>query len=174
EKILAMNVDADKRFGPYLALSYSRFYPDITFEQAVRPEALDASRQIVNLCNFLPREDQERIAALAETFEGPALATSSNKALQARLEQNTPDGLIQAPVLIAQGLSDNVVQASATDAYVEERCAAGQRLEYWTFAGRDHLTIIQSGTPLEEPLIKWTTARFANEPQPTGCVRRSF
>ena len=47
---LAMNVEVDKRFGPYLALSYSRFYPDITFEQALRPEALDAARQIVNLC----------------------------------------------------------------------------------------------------------------------------
>jgi pimeloyl-ACP methyl ester carboxylesterase len=174
KNILAMNVEMDKRFGPYLARSYSRFYPDITFEQAVRPEALDAARQIVNLCDFLPPEDPERIEALAAMFDGPALATSSNKALQARLEQNTPDGPIQAPVVIAQGLSDIIVPPAATDAYVEERCGAGQRLEYWTFAGRDHLTIIQPGTPLEELLIKWTTARFVNEPQATGCVRKSF
>jgi pimeloyl-ACP methyl ester carboxylesterase len=173
KNILAMNVTMDKLFGPYLAQSYSRFYPDITFEQAVRPEALDAARQIVNLCDFLPRE-LERIKELAATFEGPALATRSNKALQARLEQNTPDRAIKAPVVIAQGLSDNVVQPSATDAYVEERCAAGQQLEYWTFAGRDHLTIIQPGTPLEDQLIRWTMARFANEPQATGCVRKSF
>src|SRR2546421_2902819 len=146
KNILAMNVAVDKRFGAYLALSYSRFYPDITFEQAVRPEALDAARQIVNLCDFLPPEDSERIEVLAATFDGPALATSSNKALQARLEQNTADGLIKAPVVIAQGLSDIVVPSYATDAYVEERCSAGQRLEYWTFAGRDHGTIVQPGT----------------------------
>jgi pimeloyl-ACP methyl ester carboxylesterase len=174
KNILAMNVEVDKRFGPYLARSYSRFYPDITFEQALRPEALDAARQIANLCDFLPPEDPELIEALAATFDGPALATSSNKALQARLEQNTPDRPIQAPVVIAQGLSDIVVPASATDAYVEDRCAAGQRIEYWTFAGRDHLTIIQPSTPLEDLLIKWTTARFANEPQATGCVHKSF
>jgi pimeloyl-ACP methyl ester carboxylesterase len=174
EKSLAMNVEADKRFGPYLAWSYSRFYPDITFEQAIRHEALDAARQIVNLCCFLPPEDLERIAALSATFEGPALATSSNKALQARLEQNTPNGSITAPVIIAQGLSDNVVPSSATDAYVEERCSAGQRIEYWTFAGRDHLTIVQPGTPLEELLIKWTTARFADDPLASDCVHRSF
>ena len=173
-KILAMNVEADKPFGPYLALSYSRFYPDITFEQALRPEALDAAREIVKLCCFLPPEDQERIEALLATFDGPALATSSNKALQARLEQNTPDSPIKAPVVIAQGLSDSIVPLAANDAYVEERCAAGQRLEYWTFAGRDHLTIVQPGTPLEELLIKWTTARFANEPQASDCVRKSF
>jgi pimeloyl-ACP methyl ester carboxylesterase len=174
KNILALNVEVDKRFGPYLALSYSRFYPDITFEQAIQPEALDAARQIVKLCDFLPPEDPKRIEALAETFDGPALAMSSNKALQARLEQNTPDGPIHAPVVIAQGLSDNVVPRQATDTYVEERCAAGQRLEYWTFAGRDHLTIVQPGTPLEELLLKWTTARFANQPQASGCVRKAF
>ena len=174
KNILAMNVAMDKRFGPYIALAYSRFYPDITFEQAVRPEALDAARQIVNLCDFVPPKDAERIEALAATFDGPALATSSNKALQARLEQNTADGPIQAPVVIAQGLSDIVVPSSATTTYVEERCSAGQRLEYWTFAGRDHSTIVQPGTPLAELLIKWTTARFADEPQASGCVRESF
>jgi pimeloyl-ACP methyl ester carboxylesterase len=174
KNILAMNVAMDKRFGPYLALSYSRFYPDITFEQALRPEALDAARQIVNLCDFIPPEDLERIEALAATFDGPALATSSNKALQARLEQNTADSLIQAPVVIAQGLSDTVVPPAASDAYVDERCAAGQGLEYWTFAGRDHLTIIQPGISLRELLIRWTTARFANEPPASGCVRKSF
>src|SRR4030095_13652158 len=116
----------------------------------------------------------ERIEALAATFDGPALATSSNKALQARLLQNTPDGLMKAAVVIAQGLSDTIVPPSATDAYVEERCSAGQRLEYWTFAGRDHLTIIQPDIPLRELLIRWTAARFANEPQASGCVRKSF
>ena len=174
KKILAMNVDIDKWFGPYLARSYSRFYPDIKFEQAVRPEALDAARQIVDFCGFFPPEDSKRVEALVATFEGPALAISSNKALQARLDQNTPDGPIQAPVVIAQGLSDFVVPTSVTDAYVNERCAAGQQLEFWTFAGRDHGTIIQPGTPLEDPLIKWTMARFANEPEATGCVRKSF
>jgi pimeloyl-ACP methyl ester carboxylesterase len=174
KSILAMNVEVDKLFGPYLALAYSRFYADITFEQALRPEALDAARQMVNLCDFVLPEDPERIEALAATFDGPALATSSNKALHDRLEQNTADGPIQAPVVIAQGLSDTTVPSSATDAYVEERCSAGQRLEYWTFAGRDHITIVQPGTPLEELLIRWTTARFVNEPPASGCVQKAF
>ena len=174
KNILAMNVAMDKRFGPYVALAYSRFYPDITFEQALRPKALDVAREMVSLCDFLPPEDSERIEALAATFDGPALATSSNKALQARLEQNAANGPIKACVVIAQGLSDTVVPPAATGAYVEERCSAGQRLEYWTFAGRDHFTIVQPGTPLEEMLIRWTTARFANEPQASGCVHKSF
>ncbi len=170
ENILAMNVAIDKLFGPYLALAYSRFYHDITFEQAIRPEALDAARQMVNLCDTVPPEDSDRMEALAASFNGPALATSSNKALQARIEQNTPDGLIKAPVVIAQGASDTIVPPSATDAYVNERVRAGQKLEYWKFLGRDHFTIAQPGSSLEEMLVNWTTARFANEPPPSTSI----
>src|SRR5207247_8517678 len=96
------------------------------------------------------------------------------KRLQGRRRKGAAEGSVPAPVGTAQGLSDIVVPPSATDAYVEERCSAGQRLEYWTFAGRDHFTIVQPGTPLEELLITWTTARFANEPPASGCVHKSF
>jgi len=58
--------------------------------------------------------------------------------------------------------------------YVDERCAAGQRLEYWTFARRDHVSILQPRTPLEEPLVAWTAARFAREPQADRCARKPF
>jgi pimeloyl-ACP methyl ester carboxylesterase len=172
--ILAINVAVDQRLGPYLAMAYSRFYPDVTFEQAVRPEALDAARQIAKLCGFVPAEDPKRIAVLAATLDGPVLATDTNMALATRLAQNTPNGMIAAPLVIAQGLLDGVVPAPATSVYVDDQCADGQRLEYWTFAGLDHSTIVRPGTPLEEPLIAWTKARFAGEEPPNGCVRKSF
>jgi len=174
KRILEMNVAVDKLFGPYIAASYSRFYPDIKFEQAVRLEALDSARQMLELCDTLPPEDEQRLEGLAESFNGPALTTSSNKALQDRLEQNTPTVLTKNPVVIVQGLSDNIVPPSATDAYVDERCSAGQQLEYWTFKGRDHITILQSGRPLDDLLIEWTKARLAGEPQEGGCIRKSF
>jgi pimeloyl-ACP methyl ester carboxylesterase len=172
--ILATNLAVNKRLGPYLALSYSRFYPDIKFEQALRPEALAAAREIVNLCGFFPPEDPQRIAALTATFDGPALATSTNPGLAAWLAQNTADHPIAAPVVIAQGLADAVVPPPATDAYVDERCAAGQRLDYWKFAGLDHGTIVQPGSSLDAPLVAWTMARFANKPQASGCAHKSF
>src|SRR5437667_11772725 len=130
KNIHAMNVEMDKRFGPYLALSYSRFYPDIIFEQALRPAALDAARQIVNLCDFVPPADAERIEALAATFDGPALATSSNKALQARLEENTPDGLKRPPALMGKGFPNFVFRRLATAAFAESGCPAGHDLDY--------------------------------------------
>ena len=172
--ILATNEPANKRLGPYVARSYSRFYPDIAFDQALRSDALAAAPDIAGLCSFLPPDDPQRIAVLTGTFDGPALAIDTNPALAGRLSQNTADRAIAAPLVIAQGLEDPVVAPDVTDAWVDERCAAGQRLEYWSFAGADHGTIVQPGTPLEEPLVAWTTARFARAPQPEGCARKAF
>jgi pimeloyl-ACP methyl ester carboxylesterase len=88
--------------------------------------------------------------------------------------QNIPDRPITAPLLIVQGLADPVVPAAAPSEYIDQRRVAGQRLEYWTFAGLDHGTIVQPGTSLTDPLIAWTAARFASEPQAKGCACRSF
>jgi hypothetical protein len=120
----------------------------------------------------LPPEDPQRITAVMATFDGPALATDTNAALAVRLTQNTADHPIAAPLAIAQGFADIVVPPPATDAYVDERWASGQRLEYWKFAGLDHGGIVQPGTSLDVPLIG--AARFANASQPNGCRRRSF
>lgn len=171
-KLFTTSARLDKRLGPLIAMAYSRFYTDITFEQAVRPEALDVAREVANLCSFLPPEHPKRIAQLMTSFEGRTL--SGSPALAARLAENAADRPIAAPVLIAQGLTDVIVPPAVTDAHVSERCAGGQRLEYWTFAGNDHAGIVRPGGALEDPLVAWTAARFANEPQAGGCTRKSF
>jgi pimeloyl-ACP methyl ester carboxylesterase len=172
--LLSESVELDHRLGPYMALSYSRFYPDIKFEQAVRPEAFAAAREMVNLCGFLPPEDAQKFAQLLTTFAGPALATATDPVFAARIAQNTASKPIAAPLLIAQGLTDSVVVPAVTDRYVDGRCYAGQRLEYWKFADHDHTDIVRVGSKMEDPLIAWTAARFSGESQPKGCGRKSF
>jgi pimeloyl-ACP methyl ester carboxylesterase len=174
QNVLDANPAIAKKLGPYIATAYSRFYPDVKFEEAVRPEALAAARQIASLCVFLPPDNPQRMVALAATFDGPALAAATNAALAARLSENIADRPILAPVVIVQGLSDTIVPPPATEAYVGQRCSSGQPLEYWTFAGRDHGGIVQPGSPLDAPLAAWTEARFSNQPQSGGCTRKSF
>ena len=173
-RILELNPAVDKLLGPYLAASYSRFYPDLIFEQAVLAPAQTAAREMAGLCSVLPPEDPQRITALSKTFEGGVLATATNKALASHLAENAPLQLIPAPLLVVQGLEDIIVSSPATDQYVERRCDATQRLEYWTFAGFGHHTIVQPDSPLEARLAGWTAARFANEPQQDECDRKSY
>ena len=111
------------------------------FEEALHPAA---AREIVNLCPFLLRENPVRLGQLENSFGRRTLATATNAALGARLTQNRADQPIAAPLLIAQGLQDEVVLPAVTDAYVDERCAAGQRLEYWKMLGA---TTVASSSP---------------------------
>ena len=172
--IIRMNPAVDKRLGPYIAMSYSRFYSDIKFEDAIRPAALEASRKIANLCGFIPPEDAHEIDALASSFEGGALAIDTNQALVARLEANAANGAIAAPLVIVQGLGDMVVPPAATNAYVDARCAAGQQIEYWTFSGLDHASIVAPESALTEPLFTWVQARLNDEPQQADCVKSNY
>jgi pimeloyl-ACP methyl ester carboxylesterase len=166
-----MNLIVDKAFGPYVALAYAAYYPDVSFEQALQPAARHAAGEMVNLCVQL---DAQRMLKLAQSFKGRALTMSTNAVLAKRLEQNAANGAIAAPLVVAQGLADEVVLPRATDEYVAARCAAHQRLEYWSFAKLTHESIVAPGAPLEKPLIAWTKARFADEPGSNGCSRKSF
>jgi len=94
QHIAEMNESVDKRLGPYVAMAYSRFYPEVNYEQALRQEARPA---------------------LTTSFQGRALAMGTNPRLAARLRQNKADGAIAAPVVIAQGLTDVVVPPAATN-----------------------------------------------------------
>ena len=100
--------------------------------------------------------------------------TSLAERLAARLEQNAANCAIAAPLVVVQGLADVVVPPAATDAYVAARCAAGQQVTYWTFAGLDHTSIVAPGSALTEVLFAWMQARLNDEPQPAGCSKEAF
>jgi hypothetical protein len=80
----------------------------------------------------------------------------------------------RAPVVIAQGPGDVIMSPNPTRAYADFRGAAGQRLTYWTFAERDHATIVQPGAARDGPLASWTRESVSGAPQSEGCTRQSF
>ena len=167
-RILRENQSVNVRLGPYVAAAYSRFYPDIKFDEAIRPEALAGSSEIVGFCGFIPAE-KARIAEIMAATRGPFLALDTDHALVARLAENKADKMIAAPVFVAQGMTDAVVLPAFTDGYVAERCAVGQPITYLRISGRDHAGIVKPDSPLTQPLIAWTSDRFAGKAAPKGC-----
>ena len=130
--------------------------------------------EIAGLCSALPPEDAERIQVLAESYPGPMLTTPPSPAVAGRFAENAPVRPIAAPLLVAQGLGDGLVLPTLTEAFVTSRCAAGQRLDYWTFSGLDHAGLVHPDSPLLSRLLAWTAARFAGEPQTDGCHREAL
>jgi acetyl esterase/lipase len=76
------------------------------------------------------------------------------------------------PTLLAQGLADALVLPTIQRRYVARLCAAGQPVDFRTFAGRDHVGLVEDDSPLIGQLLRWTQDRFRGAPAPARCTRR--
>jgi hypothetical protein len=63
--------NSGKVLGSYVATSHSQFYPDVIFNEIVRPQALDIATQNAKLCRFGP--DADTANQLNLSLDGPVL-----------------------------------------------------------------------------------------------------
>ncbi|GAA3545404.1 hypothetical protein AFL01nite_15520 [Aeromicrobium flavum] len=155
-------------FVAYALAAYAGTYPDVEVGDHVRASARIPLRQIADRCLRSPTSEVSLAQArvMADRFVANSLYEG---ALGRRLSENDATGVMEAPLLIAQGERDRVVTLGLQDAYVRERCAAGQSLDYRTYAGRGHGDLLREESPFVDELLSWTTDRFAGEPTTTTC-----
>jgi hypothetical protein len=53
--------------------------------------------------------------------------------------------------------------------WVAGRCAAGQQVDFRTYPGLDHLSLVAADSPLTPTLVAWAQARLAGNPAHTTC-----
>lgn len=165
--------EADSLVGKVLSslamVSWGEVYPEVSFDEVVRTPAQPLVRSIADRCITKP-------AAFLSAAEGVAIQGSifavdveTDATLQGLLERNTPHEPIPAPLFVAQGTSDEVVDPDVTDDWVESRCDAGQAMTYRTYADQSHLSIVAPDSPVTDELVRWATDRFAGDAAPTDC-----
>jgi alpha-beta hydrolase superfamily lysophospholipase len=159
--------------GSFLATAYANYYPDIAFDSIVRPAARDASHRLAQLCFD---DDGMRAAEplLVQLSGAPLLANPDSDGLAVRLRENEPQGLITVPLLVVQGMADQMVSPEITSKWVQERCLAGQNLEYMMFTSLDHLSIDQPRSPVGPVVVRWTQDRLEGKPQKAECERKTI
>jgi hypothetical protein len=154
----------------YLVVAYAAVHPDVEFDAYVRPGARWLVREIARRCLSGPAAFA--LLPLAFALGGPIFAaTPTSGSLGRRLDENVPRRAIAAPLVIAQGLADALVLPDVQAGYADERCTAGQPLAYWTYAGRDHLSLVAPASPLGRDLVAWSADRFAGDRLAGGCRR---
>lgn len=155
-------------FVAYALAAYAGTYPDVEPGDHVRASARLPMERIADRCLRSPTSKVSVTEArlMADRFVANSLYEGG---LGRRLSENDATGTMEAPVLIAQGESDRVVTLGLQDAYVRERCAAGQSLDYRTYAGRGHGDLLREESPFMDELLAWTADRFAGEPTTTTC-----
>jgi pimeloyl-ACP methyl ester carboxylesterase len=82
--------------------------------------------------------------------------------------KNSPDPTVSpgAPVFLAQGTADMVVEPSVTEAYYRELCKSGAIVRFMEVQGATHDKIDDFATP---DVVSWIADRFAGKPVPTTC-----
>ncbi|MDQ8042051.1 lipase family protein [Cellulosimicrobium funkei] len=156
-------------FASFVVEAYDAIYPDSDVAGYVRPGARFVVREMASRCLSEP----SALVSVAEalSMDQPLWTTDPTTGpLGERLAENVPTGPVAAPLLVAQGASDTLILPTAQEAYVGARCAAGQPVDYRTYQGRDHVGLVQAGSPAAADLVRWTEARLAGEPPTPTCA----
>jgi alpha-beta hydrolase superfamily lysophospholipase len=160
-----------KIVSAYVVSAYGAAYPDAGAASYLHGRARLLAGDIAARCVG----GTETLFSVAETMllprDGIFARDPAEGALGARLRENTPNGAIAAPVLLAQGEADDLVLPAIQSRFVAARCAAGQRIDYRTYAGRDHISLVALDSPLGAALVQWTRERFAGAPAADTCRR---
>ena len=164
----AEKTSVGKILSSYIISAYSGTYPDVKFEEYIKPMA----RPVVSDMSSRCLAGTEALFLVAETFitgETIFAKDPSTGPLGERLKENTPNRPIPAPVMIAQGLTDELVLPELQQAFVDGRCKAGQAVEYVRYYERDHLTLVAKDSPLTADLIGWTRDRQKEKAAAATC-----
>jgi alpha-beta hydrolase superfamily lysophospholipase len=165
----AEGTDAGKALTSLAMVAWADVYDDVELDGVVRERALPLVRDIASRCIVVP----EALVTLIEASlirEG-VLAVDPNEdpVLRARIAENTPapsaDDDATRSLFIAQGLDDEVVAPTVTEAWAEGACESGStQVTLETYDGEDHLSIASDDSPVDDALMAWSESGFAGVP----------
>jgi uncharacterized membrane protein HdeD (DUF308 family)/pimeloyl-ACP methyl ester carboxylesterase len=155
-------------FASYVIQAYADTYPDVSLRRYVAPPMQSFIDAFGTRCLSGPEVLLSAVESLA--MRGPIFADDPTTGpFGERLAENTPTGRITVPLLVAQGLADELVLPSAQQQFVDRRCADGQPLEYRTYESRDHVGVVDNDSPLIPDLLSWTEDRLDRRPARSTC-----
>lgn len=167
---LAKGLESSKTgmlFGTFVVAGYSSAYPGVAFNDYVRASARTVVRSVIGRCLSEPAT----LLSLPAVLTGEQIFSHDLTAgsLGARLAQNVPSQVTHTPTLIAQGEADSLVLPPVQNAFADKLCHAGQKLEYRTYPGLDHVRLVEPNSPLIPYLLSWTEGRFKRSAAPSNC-----
>jgi hypothetical protein len=71
--------------------------------------------------------------------------------------------------MVAQGLADPLVKPGMQHDWVEARCRAGEQIDYRTFPGLSHNSLVAADSPLTPQIVQWTLDRWSGAPATPNC-----
>ncbi len=163
--------EADKDTAPgktvsaYIASTWNQIYPELELEKNLTPGSAGGVEKIAGLCF----NGGDVLSAIVGGTQIPN-QVFPNSLLDGTfgdlLKEQEPVGPWPAPVMVAQGLADPLVKPELQQDWVDSRCAAGEEIDYRTFPGLSHNSLVAADSPLTPQIVQWTLDRW-NDAAPT-------
>ncbi|GAA5096690.1 hypothetical protein GCM10025760_30310 [Microbacterium yannicii] len=145
----------------WVLVPYADTYDDIDLTDYIAPGSEAIVREMTQRCPTEPGVMVSVATALGVSEDRPLFVGDLTAgALGRRLEDNTPTGPWDQPILIAWGDEDEVIPAHLQHEFVQRLCAEGNQVRVLEYRGYDHLRTLLPGSHFIPVLISWTDARF--------------
>jgi dienelactone hydrolase len=150
----------------YLAMGiqgYHAAYPDADPASVLTPGALTKSQAATTQCANTVMDAFKGESGPAVLAHDPLSIPSIAALLHHNSAGNRPAG---APVLIVQGTADTTIPKVLSDAFTAKACAAGDTVDYRTYDGATHGSVIVAA---QDDVVAWLKDRVSGKPAPTTC-----
>ena len=145
----------------WVLVPYADTYDDVDLTQYIAPGSEAIVREMTQRCPSEPGVIVSVATALGVSEDRPLFVGDLTVgALGRRLDDNTPTGPWDQPILIAWGDEDEVIPPHLQRAFVDRLCADGNQVRSLEYRGYDHLRTLLPGSHFVPVLIDWTDARF--------------
>lgn len=157
-----------KTVSAYIAGTWDKIFPELQLKKHLTPGSTRSVEKVTNLCF----NGEDALAAILRGTQVPN-QVFPDSLLEGefgdKLKAQTPEGPFPAPVLVAQGLADPLVKPALQNDWVEARCKAGVAVDYRTFPGLDHTSLVDADSPLTPEIVEWTLDRWDGKAATPNC-----
>lgn len=155
-------------FSSFLLTGYDGAYSDVSLGDYVTTGAESVVRGLADRCLGEPAFLVSVLSSITTSMSVFSQDLGDGP-LGTHLAENVPTGPFDMPLLIAQGLDDQIILAGPQAEYATGVCQSGANLDYRTYEGKDHVALVTADSALTSDLIAWTQQRFAGEPATPNC-----
>ena len=158
-----------KIVSSYLLHGYAASYADVRVTDYVSPFSALVLSDIAGRCSL----DAKALVSFAGLALLPGDLFGMNidaTPLGTRLSENVPVGPYDMPVLLGQGVDDEIIFDSMQTGFAASLCEQGTNLTYRRYEGLGHVSLVSADSPAVTDMVDWTSQRFAREVAAPDCA----
>jgi hypothetical protein len=139
-------------------------HPDQAVLDAVlTDDGIEQSSIVEKACADVVVERFARIDIDALLVQNPVDVPEWHAVLEAN---SLGGGRFTTPLLLTKGDADELLPKALTDVFADALCAAGDNVEYRTYAGATHQSVIDQSA---DDVVAWIAARVSGTPATSTC-----